>query len=566
MNTVNSKSYTGSHTGSHTGPHGRSHGRLMLLALIVVVVFASTPFSPTQRAEAACDQLSIPSLGLQRCVVGGGQGQIDDGNVVRVTALSNDNVSWLAGHRSSHGSTFISLTSIEIGSEVSYRGATYSVVEYRLVNRFSPGNVMDWTRSATPLLVLQTSQANGNVHVWRAVPITPVTPAPAAPPALAAPKVFAASGPDRSGPVTAPVGRPSGVKIVAPVRLLDTRQGVGALTAGEVRRFDVPATAGVPTDAQAVFLNVTVVGVAPAGWVAVGPCDGELGRTSTVNWRGGDAAANDAIVGVTNSSFCLTADSPAHVVLDLQGYASSTATTGLVPVAPARLLDTRQAPASPLGNGELRRIALPADVAGGARAAAVTVTAIGSTNAGYVSAQSCAQPAGLSSTVNTRVGVAVANSARVPLDASGGFCVYTLQGADVIVDLAAVFRDDGARYQPVRPVRLVDTREASVPDQHRGWSGRPLDAGGVIRFPASSWRGVPANAAVAVNVTSVEPSADGYVTAWDCARPQPSTSVQNPRRSEAVASQTVVSSGGEICVMSATPAHMIVDLVGVWVR
>jgi len=558
---MNSTTNSSSNSSSNSSPHT---GRLIVLALIVIAVFSVTPLSPTSRADAACDQLSIPSVGLQRCVVPGAQAQIDAGNVVRYTSLSNDNVSWLAGHRSSHGSTFNSLTSIQIGAQVSYRGVSYSVAEYRLVNRFSPGTVMDWTRSARPLLVLQTSQANGNVHVWRAEPVTPVAPAP--PPALVAPKVFTATGPDRPGPVTEAVGRPSGVQIVAPVRLLDTREGTGALTAGEVRRFDVPATAGVPADAQAVFLNVTVVGLAPAGWVAVGPCDGELGRTSTVNWLGGDAVANDAVIGVSNSSFCLTADGPAHVVLDLQGYASSMATTGLVPVAPARLLDTRQAPASTLGNGEMRRIALPADVAVGARAAAVTITAIGRTSTGYVSAQSCAQPAGLSSTVNTRVGVAVANSARVPLDASGGFCVYTPQGADVIVDLAAVFRDDGARYQPVRPVRLVDTRQASVPDQHRGWSGRPLDAGGVVRFPASSWRGVPANAAVAINVTSVEPSADGYVAAWDCSMPQPSTSVQNPRRAEAVASQTVVSSGGEICVMSATPAHMIVDLVGVWVR
>ena len=79
------------------------------------------------------------------------------------------------------------------------------------------------------------------------------------------------------------VGRPSGVQIVAPVRLLDTRDGTGTLTAGEVRRFDVPATAGVPGDAQAVFLNAAVVGLAPAGWVAVGRCDGEFGRTSAVN-------------------------------------------------------------------------------------------------------------------------------------------------------------------------------------------------------------------------------------------------------------------------------------------
>jgi hypothetical protein len=540
--------------------HSRSH-KVRLIVLAAVAAVAMTPFAPTSRVEAFCDQLSIPNLALERCVVPGAQAQINAGDVVRYTSLSSPNVSWLAGHHSSHGSTFLPLTDLEIGAEVVYRGVSYRVAEYRLVDRFSPGSVLDWSDSPTPLLVLQTSQANGNVHVWRAVPVPPT-----APPEPPAPQVFAATGADRPGPSTEAVGRPSGVSIVAPVRLLDTRQGSGALVAGEVRRFDIPAGVGVPADAQAVFLNVTVVGLAPAGWVAVGPCDGELGRTSTVNWRGGDAAANDAIVGITNSSFCVTADRDAHVVLDLQGWVSAAATTGLSPVTPVRVLDTRRTPASPFGAGEMRRIQLPADVVGGARAAAVTVTAIGIDNAGYVAAQSCAQPAGLSSTVNTRVGVAVANSAPVPLDASGGFCVYSLHGAEVIVDLTAVFRDDGAHYQPVRPVRLIDTREASVPDQHRGWAGRPLDGGGVIRFPASNWRGVPANAAVAMNVTSVEPSADGYIAAWDCAKPQPSTSVQNPRRGEAVASQTVVSSGGEICVLSSTPAHMVVDLVGVWVR
>lgn len=127
------------------------------MALIVIAVFSVTPLSPTSRVDAACDQLSIPSLGLRRCVVPGAQARIDAGNVVRYTSLPSDNGSWLAGHRSSHGSTFISLTGIEIGAQVSYRGITYRVAEYRLVNRFSPGDVMDWTRSATSLLVLQTS-------------------------------------------------------------------------------------------------------------------------------------------------------------------------------------------------------------------------------------------------------------------------------------------------------------------------------------------------------------------------------------------------------------------------
>ena len=376
--------------------------------------------------------------------------------------------------------------------------------------------------------------------------------------------MFVSSGPDRPGPVTEPVGGPAGVEIVAPTRLFDTRARGGALSSGEVRRFDVPASAGMPDDTQALLLNVTVVGIDPAGWVEAGACSAERGAISTVNWSGADAAANTAIVAVDDLSFCVTSSAAAHVVLDLQGYISSTARSGLVSVSPARLLDTRQE-ASAMASGQLRRIELPAAAARGARGAEVTITAIGSSQPGYVSAQSCSQAAGLSSTVNTRVGVAVANSTAVPVDDRGGFCVYAQQSAHVIVDLTGVFGADGARYQPVRPVRLVDTRQASVPDQHRGLGGRPLDGGATLRFPAGDWRGVPANSALAVNVTSVEPAAQGYVSAWDCARAQPVTSVQNPRPAEAVASRTLVSSGGEVCVFSATASHVIVDLVGVWV-
>ena len=211
-------------------------------------------------------------------------------------------------------------------------------------------------------------------------------PAPPPPPALVAPKVFTATGSDRPGRVTEAVGRPSGVQIVAPVRLLDTRDGTGTLTAGEVRRFDVPATAGVPGDAQAVFLNATVVGLAPAGWVAVGPCDGELGRTCTVNWFGGAAVADDAVIGVSNSSFLSHSGRSCSRRARSAGLRQLETTHRSRAVAPARLLDTRQAPASMLGNGEMRRTALPADVAVGARAAAVTITAIGRTSIGYVSA------------------------------------------------------------------------------------------------------------------------------------------------------------------------------------
>jgi hypothetical protein len=536
-------------------------GRLLVLALVVISMCALASWTTTP-AEAACDELAIPSLGLSRCVVAGNQVQVDEGHVVRFSSLSGSNVSWLAGHRNSHGSTFSTLPGLKIGAQATYRGVSYRVVEYRLVDRLSPGDVVGWRHAASPQLVLQTSELDGRVHVWRAV-ATPTAPPPIAP-SRTAPAVFVSDGPDRSGPVTEPVGAPAGVEITAPTRLFDTRASGGALRAGEVRRFDVPASAGLPADTQALLLNVTVVGVDPAGWVEAGACSAERGAISTVNWRGVDAAANTAIVAVEQRSFCVTASAAVHVVLDLQGYVSPAARTGLVPVAPARLLDTRQEAAG-MTAGQLRRIQLPSDLVG-ARGAEVTVTAIGSSRPGFVSVQSCAQPAGLSSTVNTRLGVAVANSTAVPVDDGGGFCVFSHDPAQVIVDLTAVFVAGGDRYQPVRPVRLVDTRQAAVPDQHRGLGGRPLDAGATLRFPASGWRGVPSNSALAVNVTSVEPSAPGFVAAWDCASARPETSVQNPRPAEAVASRTLVSAGGEVCVYSATASHVIVDLVGVWVR
>ena len=83
---------------------------------------------------------------------------------------------WLAGHRTSHGGTFGSLTNLRIGALVYFRGRTYVVVDYRLVNRYQPETVADWVYSATPSVVLQTSASSSMVHVWRSVELVPVAP------------------------------------------------------------------------------------------------------------------------------------------------------------------------------------------------------------------------------------------------------------------------------------------------------------------------------------------------------------------------------------------------------
>lgn len=155
---------------------GRRLARMTLAAVVLVVVGLVAP-APAGRGEvAACDELWIPSINLTRCVVEGGQPQIDAGNVVRYTVLSSPTVHWLAGHRSSHGSTFATLTSIRIGAVVHYRGKVYIVNDYRLANRFQPEAVSDWIYSTQSSLALQTSAASPYVHVWHAVELVVAAP------------------------------------------------------------------------------------------------------------------------------------------------------------------------------------------------------------------------------------------------------------------------------------------------------------------------------------------------------------------------------------------------------
>ena len=100
----------------------------------------------------------------------------ESGGSTKVDGLSSDTVHWAAGHRTSHGGTFGSLTNLRIGALVYFRGRTYVVVDYRLVNRFQPESVADWVYSTTPSVVLQTSASRSMVHVWRSVELVPVAP------------------------------------------------------------------------------------------------------------------------------------------------------------------------------------------------------------------------------------------------------------------------------------------------------------------------------------------------------------------------------------------------------
>jgi hypothetical protein len=121
-----------------------------------------------------------------------------------------------------------------------------------------------------------------------------------------------------------------GYYTVAPCRLLDTRRPVGAsggpaLAAGETRSFPVGGACGVPVDAVAVAVNVTVVEPTASGHLTLYPAGGPQPGTSNVNFRTRTRAASAVLaLGVAGQATAHYASAApagsAHLVLDVAGY------------------------------------------------------------------------------------------------------------------------------------------------------------------------------------------------------------------------------------------------------
>jgi hypothetical protein len=122
---------------------------------------------------------------------------------------------------------------------------------------------------------------------------------------------------------------PSFFHTLTPCRLVDTRNATGpfggpALAFGETRSFTVSAGAcGVPADATAVAINVTVTGQTAAGALTLFPGTGVAPVTTTISFAAGKTRANNALIGLTGGVLSVTnrqASGSVHVIVDVSGY------------------------------------------------------------------------------------------------------------------------------------------------------------------------------------------------------------------------------------------------------
>jgi hypothetical protein len=311
-----------------------------------------------------------------------------------------------------------------------------------------------------------------------------------------------------------------------PIRLADTRAGDGECGCHRVNAntvtVDIAGRDGMPDYVVAVSVTVTAPATVTPGFVTLYPNGAALPGVSTLNTRSDRAVANSAIVQVGDDGriavyHLLGGD----VALDLTGVfvAATTSRSGrFVPVAPRRLVDTRQSAQLPAG-GELD-VALPEEAADDAVALAVTVTSVGERAPGFLSARPAGTPPTATSFVNINgSGQAVAASTIVPVSASG-FTIASHSGGHVVVDLLGWFTGPAAAesgtglFVPIVPERLLDTRQ----QRPRVWPN------GTVELPVD----VTGAGSLVTNVTATRSDRAGFVTAYPAGTPRPPTSTLNP--------------------------------------
>jgi hypothetical protein len=127
------------------------------------------------------------------------------------------------------------------------------------------------------------------------------------------------------------VGDSAAVLLDGPRRVVDTRagtstidgqfRGIGVRPAGAALELVVAGRAGVPADAGAVLLNVTVDAARQPGFVTLFPGGADRPTASNLNYAVGDTIANAAITRVgANGDVCVFTSGAADLVVDVVGW------------------------------------------------------------------------------------------------------------------------------------------------------------------------------------------------------------------------------------------------------
>jgi hypothetical protein len=359
---------------------------------------------------------------------------------------------------------------------------------------------------------------------------------------------------------------------LTPCRVVDTRNASGALggpsiASGTSRDFAIPnGSCGIPGNATAYSLNVTVVPQGPLGYLTVWPTGQSQPLASTLN-SDGRIKANAAIVPAgSNGAVSVFATNTTDVVLDINGYfvpEGSSRALALYPLAPCRIADTRNSDGA-LGGPSLTDnssrtfpiLSSACDVPSTAQAYSLNFTAVPYGSLGYLTAWPSGLPQPYVSSLNDPTGTIAANAVIVPAGTSGSVNVFTTDETDLVIDANGYFAPPGVgglSLYTMPPCRVLDTRQSP---------GNPI-TGLTVNVLASSC-GVPSSAqAYVFNATVVPVGSLGYITLWPDGQQQPLVSTLNASDGAITSNMAIVpTTNGSIDAFASQPTHLILDISG----
>jgi hypothetical protein len=142
---------------------------------------------------------------------------------------------------------------------------------------------------------------------------------------------------------------------LTPARALDTRL-LGAKSAANTPTIADLAAVGVPDDATAVALNLTVTEPEADGYITLASAGVGVPFVSNLNFRAGETTANFAVVVADAGQVQYLSTTPAHVILDVTGYwapIDGPVSAGrFAALGPIRALDTRDGGGMVDGGGQ----------------------------------------------------------------------------------------------------------------------------------------------------------------------------------------------------------------------
>jgi hypothetical protein len=200
----------------------------------------------------------------------------------------------------------------------------------------------------------------------------------------------------------------------------------------------------------------------------------------------------------------------------------------------------------------------------GAKSVSLSVTATAPKAGGSLTVWPCDRPRPVASSVTYTVKKNATNTVVSSLSDDGKVCVYNTAATHLIVDVIGRGSDD-SDYVALQPARLLDTlKPGKTVDRISAGIGRRT-ASSVTELKVAGRGRVGAEAdAVALNVSALVPSGNGFVTIYPCGSKRPAQESVSYSLWQSTTNMVVskVGTGGKVCLYTSASTDLQVDAIG----